>query len=168
MMPIFGTIDLTDFYLGTLVTLPLSQRQYIRIDVDTYFPAVLSRISLYPFIRTRPGEKRYVVFRIDQTMYGLKEADKLSHLRLVSLLAQSGFLETQTSCLFRHLARPIAFVLVVDDFGVKYQNRDDFDFLVSALSPLYQVKAHPISSKFLGFHLEHDRARRTLSLSYPG
>ena len=164
----FGTIDLTDFYLGTPVTLPLSQRQYIRIDVDTYSPAVLSRLSLYPFIRTGSAGKRYVVFRIDQTMYGLKEAGKLSQLRLVSLLAQSGFLETQTPCLFRHLTRPIAFVLVVDDFGVKYQNRDDFDFLVSALSPLYQVKAHPISSKFLGFHLEHDRAHRTLSLSYPG
>ena len=38
------------------------------------------------------------------------------------------------------------------------------------MSPLYQVKAHPISSKFLGFHLhhDHDRTRRTLTLSYPG
>jgi hypothetical protein len=42
----FGTIDLTDFYLCTPVTLPISQRQYIRIDVDTYSPAVLSRLSL--------------------------------------------------------------------------------------------------------------------------
>ncbi len=48
----FGTIDLTGFYLGTPVTLPLSQRQYIRVDVDTYSPAVLSRLSLYPLIRT--------------------------------------------------------------------------------------------------------------------
>jgi hypothetical protein len=70
-------------------------------------------------------------------MYGLKEEERLSQLRLVSLLAQFGFLETQTPCLFRHLTHPIAFVLVVDDFRVKYQNRDDFDFLVSALSPLY-------------------------------
>jgi hypothetical protein len=101
-------------------------------------------------------------------MYGLKEAGNFPQLRFVSLLAQSGFLETQTLCLFRHLTRPIAFVLVVDDFGVKSQNRDNFDFLVSALSPLYQVKAHPISSKFMGFHLEHDRPHRNLSLSYRG
>jgi hypothetical protein len=46
-------------------------------------------------------------------------AGKLSQLHLVSLLAQSGFLETQTPCLFHHLIRPIAIVLVVDDFGVK-------------------------------------------------
>jgi hypothetical protein len=91
-----------------------------------------------------------------------------SPIRLLSLLSQSGFLETRTPCLFRHVSRPITFVLVVDDFGVKYQNRDDFDFLVSCLSRLYQVKSHPIASKFLGFALSHNRAKRTLSLSYPG
>ncbi len=42
----FGTADLTDFYLGTLVTLPISLRQFIRIDVDSYSPAVLARLSL--------------------------------------------------------------------------------------------------------------------------
>jgi hypothetical protein len=73
----FGTIDFTDFYLGTPVTLPLSQRQYIHIDVDTYSPAVLSCPSLYPFIRTGTAGKRYVAFRIDQTMYGLNEVGKL-------------------------------------------------------------------------------------------
>ena len=51
---------------------------------------------------------------------------------------------------------------------VKYQNRDDFDFLVSCLSRLYHVKSHPVASKFLGFALSHNRAERTLSLSYPG
>ena len=99
---------------------------------------------------------------------GLKDAGKLSNLRLLSLLSQSGFHETRTPCLFRHVSRPITFVLVVDDFGVKYHNRDDFDFLVSCLSRLYHVKSHPVASKFLGFALSHNRAERTLSLSYPG
>ena len=49
------------------------------------------------------------------------------------------------------VTRSIAFVLVVDDFGIKYQNRDDFDYLVSSLSRLYQVKASPVTTKFLGF-----------------
>ncbi len=103
-------------------------------------------------------------------MYGLKDAGKLSTLRLVSLLSSTGFIETCTSCLFRHLTRPIAFVLVVDDFGIKYQNRDDFDYLVSSLSRLYQVKASPVTTKFLGFTLDHDCAQRqrTLILPYPG
>ncbi len=66
-------------------------------------------------------------------MYGLKEAGKLSNLRLVSLLSSVGFLETRTPCLFRHLTRSIAFVLVDADFGIS----DDFDFLVFASSRLY-------------------------------
>ena len=164
----FGTADLTDFYLGTPVTLPLSQRQFIRIDIDSYSPAVLARLSLLPFIRSARNGKRFVIFRIDQTMYGLKDAGKLSNLRLVSLLSASGFLETATPCLFRHVSRPISFVLVVDDFGIKYHDRDDYDYLISCLSRLYLVKSHPIASKFLGFAISHNRSQRTLSLAYPG
>jgi hypothetical protein len=82
------------------VSLPLSQRQFIRIDIDTYSPAVLSRLLLYPYIRTASSGKRYIIFRIDQTMYGLKEAGKLSNLRLVSLRSSVGFIETRTSFLF--------------------------------------------------------------------
>jgi hypothetical protein len=130
----FGTADITDFYLGTPVTLPLSQRQFIRIDIDSYSPAVLARLSLLPFIHSARNGNRFVIFRIDQTMYGLKDAGKLSNLRLVSLLSASGFLETATPCLFRHVSRPISFVLVVDDFGIKYQNRDDYDHLTHLLS----------------------------------
>jgi hypothetical protein len=53
-------------------------------------------------------------------MYGLKEAGKLSNLRLVSLLQTFQFYQTKTPGLFRRSTRPITFVLVVDDFGVKY------------------------------------------------
>jgi hypothetical protein len=105
---------------------------------------------------------------MDKTLYGLKEAGKLSNLRLVQLLLSFGFVEMSTPCLFRRTSRPITFVNVIDDFGVKYQYRADFDFLVSCLSNLYYCKAHPIAHKFLGFAIQHDRTTRTLDLSYPG
>ncbi len=100
-------------------------------------------------------------------MYSLKEAGKLSNLRLVSLLQSFAFHQTDTPGLFRHASRPITFVLVVDDFGVKYHRPSDFAFLVSCLSTLYHVKAHPIASSFLGFSLYHHRSNRTFSVSYP-
>jgi hypothetical protein len=129
----FGSIDLSDFYLGT----DLDPPQYIKIFTQQFSPAVLSRLHLLPFIQTNPSGKTYIVFRIEKTMYGLKEAGKLSNLRLVSLLSSFGFFETSTPCLFKHVSRPILFVLVVDDFGVKYTNHSDFDFLVSCLSSLF-------------------------------
>jgi hypothetical protein len=102
-------------------------------------------------------------------MYGLKQVGKLSNLRLVSLLSSFGFYETSSPCLFKHVSRSILFVLVVDDFGVKYSLRSDFEFLVSCLSTLlYHAKAHPIASKFLGFSVSHNRTARTFTVSYPG
>jgi hypothetical protein len=62
----------------------------------------------------------------------------LSNERLVSLLSRWGSVQTSTPCLFRHPTRSIAFVLVVDDFGIKYHSRDDFDYLVQCLSTLYR------------------------------
>jgi hypothetical protein len=128
----------------------------------------LSSLSLLPYIKVDKSGKGYVLFRIDRTMYGLKEAGQLSHRRLVRLLSSFDFFETNTPCLFRHTTRPISFVLVVDDFGVKYHSKADFDFLVFALSSLYHVKPHPIASKFLGLTIHHDRPARSISLSYPG
>ena len=56
----FGSVDLADFYLGTPVSLPIPQRQFIRIDIDTFSPAVLSRLLLLPYIRTASSGKRYI------------------------------------------------------------------------------------------------------------
>ncbi len=89
----FGSIDLTDFNLGT----DLDPPQYIKLFTHQFSSAVLSRLNLLPFLKTTPSGKAYIVFRIDKTMYGLKEAGKLSYLRLVSLLSTFGFHETFTS-----------------------------------------------------------------------
>jgi hypothetical protein len=162
---LFGTVDLTDFYLGTTNPTP----PFINFFLDPYPPEVLSRLRLSPFTKTdRRTGRPYCLFRADKTIYGLKESGKLSNERLVSLLSQWGFVQTSTPCLFRHPTRSIAFVLVVDDFGIKYHSRDDFDYLVQCLSTLYHVKVHPLATSFLGLHVEHDRHLRILALSYPG
>ena len=164
MLSLVGSVDLTDFYLES----PLATPQFIKIYSNIFSPAVLSRLSLHPFLKQDKAGKPYIVFRIEKTMYGLKEAGKLSNLRLVSLLQAFDFFQTTTPGLFRHSTRPITFVLVVDDFGVKYHHPSDFAYLVSCLSTLYHVKAHPIASSFLGFSLSHNRSSRTFTISYPG
>ncbi len=137
-----GTVDITDFYLGTTNPNP----PFINCFIDPYPPKVLSRLHLAPLIKTdRRTGRPYCLFRANKTIYGLKESGKLFNERLVSLLSQWGFVQTSTPCLFRHPTRSIAFVLVVDDFGIKYHRRDDFDYLVQCPSTL-----------------------RTLALSYPG
>jgi hypothetical protein len=158
----FGrTVDLTDFYLES----PLATPQFLKIYTNLYSPEVLSRLSLLPFIKQDKAGKNYITFRIDKTMYGLKEAGKVFNLRLVSILQSFDFHQTHPPGRFRHAS---TFVLVVDDFCVKYHRPSDFAFLVSCLSTLYHAKAHPIATRLLGFSLNHNRSSRTFSVSYPG
>ena len=37
------------------------------------------------------------------------------------------------------MSRPISFTLVVDDFGVKYVNKDDTDHLVASIRLTYKL-----------------------------
>ena len=58
---------------------------------------------------------------IDGGMYGLSPADCMANIRLVPYLVQHGYHQSKRiPALFKHETRPIAFVLIVDDFGVKY------------------------------------------------
>ena len=60
----FGSVDLSDFYLGT----DLNPPQFIKIFTHQFSSNVLSRLNLLPFLKTNPSGKAYIVFRIDKTM----------------------------------------------------------------------------------------------------
>ena len=122
----FGTLDLTDYYLGSVLPSPES----IKIYVATFSSTLLDSLGLTPFIKTDPKGRTYIFFDIVKTMYGLPQAGLLSQLQLVSLLYESGYHQTSTPMLFRHATRDITFCLVVDDFGVKYSKIADLEHLV--------------------------------------
>ena len=54
-------------------------------------------------------------------MYGLPHAGFLAHAKLTSVLAPHRYAPAKnTPVLWTHATHPIAFSLVVDNFGVKY------------------------------------------------
>ena len=56
-------------------------------------------------------------------MYGLPQAGMLANKLLKRRLAKHGYYEVQhTPGYWRHMWRPIDFTLVVDDFGMGYEN----------------------------------------------
>ena len=60
-------------------------------------------------------------FKIRKGMYGLPQDGVLAHKKLTSVLPPHGYYPTKnTPGLWTHSTCPIAFALVVDDFGVKY------------------------------------------------
>ncbi len=100
-------------------------------------------------------------------MYGLPQAGHLAQVRLIEHLAEHGYMQTNTTCLFRHVTNGTAFTLVVDDFGVKYSTRADALHLISTLESLYTIKADWTGSQYLGINIAFDRAKRAVHLSMP-
>ena len=62
--------------------------------------------------------------RIKRGMYGLPQAGILANKLLAKRLAKHCYYQVQhTPGLWRHVSRPIAFALVVDDFLIKYEGK---------------------------------------------
>ena len=113
------------------------------------------------------GEYAYV--EIVKGIYGLPQAGKLAQDKLVKHLATHGYYPTaNTPCLFRHESRPIAFTLVVDDFGIKCNGDEHAEHLFAALREEYTITVDYTGSKYVGITIQHDKAARTMSLSMPG
>jgi hypothetical protein len=75
-------------------------------------------------------------------MYGLKERGFIANQELKVVRAKQGYIPSKfTPGLFTHKTRNIAFSLVLDDFGVKYEKKEDMDHLVKMLGDQYPIKA---------------------------
>ena len=67
-------------------------------------------------------------------MYGLKQAAILAYENLMNNLCQYGYQSVPHALgIWTHESRPICFCLCVDDFGIKYFNKDDAQHLLSSL-----------------------------------
>jgi Reverse transcriptase (RNA-dependent DNA polymerase) len=158
----FGTLDIVDYYLNT----PMEPKDYayMRIALNTLPPKIVNEYKLEAM-----ATNGYAYVEIRKGMYGLKQAGKLANDQLITHLAQYGYHPTaQTAGLWRHETRPIMFTLVVDDFGIQYENQADWDHLVSALEDKYKLKKNVSGDKYIGLSLEWDYEKRTCDISMPG
>jgi hypothetical protein len=96
---------------------------------------------------------------VSSTIYGLKEAGKLSQDRLIAHLAEHGYKQCRfTPCLFIHETNGAAFTLVVDDFLVKFQNQTAAEHLIETLRKLYEITIDTApTQKYIGITLEYNR-----------
>ena len=81
-----------------------------------------------------------VLVEIKKGMYGLPQVGQLAYNKLLTHLSLGGYIPTGvTPGLFKHKSNPIHFVLVVDDFGVKYIHRQDCIALIAHLNKDYKT-----------------------------
>ncbi len=66
--------------------------------------------------------------------------------------------------LWKHKIRPIAFRLVVDNFGVKYVGKDYVDHLIACIKDKYQLTEDWTGDLYCGIKLAWDYDNRTLDI----
>lgn len=102
-------------------------------------------------------------------MYGLPQAGILAHDNLKKHLEPHGYVPTEhTPELWKHKTRDITFVLVVDDFGVKYTKKEDIEHLIRCLKQRYIVTSDWEGTLFNGITLDWKYDKKCVDLSMPG
>jgi hypothetical protein len=156
----FSTVDLEDFYLGTVLPHP----EYIRIPRKFIPQAVVKFYSLESFLHN--GALYCIVLK---THYGLPQAGALSQQRLFEHLEAHGYHQLfHAPCLFRNKDGTLRFALVVDDFAVVWSSKGAMTHFLNVLRKLYTVKVDYVGLKYLGMNIQIDRTARHVTLTMPG
>jgi len=115
---------------------PLKRPEYAKIKLSDIPEEVITEYKLHQFA-TPDG---WVYVQVTRAMYGLPQAGSLGQDQLEKRLNQEGYYQSETvPGLWKHKTKPIQFVLVVDDFGIKYINKDDLDHLIRTVEKYYNV-----------------------------
>ncbi len=70
--------------------------------------------------------------------------------------------------MWTHESRPLTFILVVDDFGVKYENKENADHLIASIKSTYKLTKDWTGNLYCGISLNWDYVNRTVDISMPG
>ncbi len=93
----------------------------------------------------------------------------MTNKRLRRKLAPFGYYEcVKTPSLLKHETRPLTLTLVVDDFGVKYESKDDVDHLIASIKSTYKVTEDWTGNLYCGISLGWNYINRTVDISLPG
>ena len=124
------TMDIKDFYLGT--PLPAGEEEYMWIDGAHFTDKIIADYNLQKYIVPFHQSFR-ILMRVCKTIYGLKNAGALSKRKLDDILSAGGYSEDHNvPCVYKHATNGVTFVLVVDDFCIKYTSPAGRDHLTTS------------------------------------
>ena len=156
-----ATADISNMYLGS----DLPEAEYVRFRLNLIPGAFIQAYKLNE-LATPNG---FVYARVNKAWYGLKQAGKIAHDDLVQRLAEAGYKKAAlVEGYFKHETRDIDFTLVVDDFLIRYQNKEDLEHLQQAIGKYYKLKVDLEAKQYVGINLKWDYDKRTVRLSMDG
>ena len=156
----FMGLDLKDFFLAS----PMARPEFMRIHYKHFPEDIKDKYN----IDSLRADDDYVYVKIKRGMYGLKQAAILAFEFLVDNLSQYGYKPLpHTLSIWTHETRPISFCLCVDDFGIKYFNKDDANHLLSSLQKHYTVTTDWAGRNFCGLTLDWHYDQQYVDISMP-
>ncbi len=122
----FMTIDIKDFYLMT----PMDRFEYFHMKLELFLPDIIDKYGLCDKVDADGN----VFCEVQRGMYSLPQASIIVQDLLTKQLNKAKYQQSKiTPGYWRQYWRPINFTLVVDNFSVKYINKDDVENLISIL-----------------------------------
>jgi hypothetical protein len=122
-------MDIKNYYLGT----PFPRYEYLRMLLSRFPEEIVNKYNL-----TALAFDGWVYIEIRKGMYGLEHAGLLANNLLHKRLSPFGYYTAcHTPGLWLHKTRPIDFSLIVDDFAVKYVDKQHAYHIRDALLRSY-------------------------------
>jgi hypothetical protein len=147
----FMSLDISNFYLMA----PMERPEYVRMNLSDFPDEIINEYNL----RALADKNGTVVAKCKRCVYGLPQAGILANKYLEKHLNDYGYYQSNfTNGLWMHKSRPIQFALWVDDFGVKYINKEDVEHLKTALTAIATLKRTSQCSKSRRISMEQDTA----------
>ena len=154
------TADISNMYLNS----DLPEPEYVKFPVNMVPSKIITHYNLTNYVR-----HGHLYARIKKCWYGLKQSGLIAHNDLTALLKSHGYVKSPTTeGLLTYSKRDIAFILVVDDFAIKYTKKEDAEHLFTCLRSKYKIKIDWDAKQFIGINLEWDYENRTMKLSMKG
>jgi hypothetical protein len=101
-------------------------------------------------------------------MYSLPQAGIIGQDLLTKRLNKAGYGQSKIMPgYWQHNWRPISFTLVVNNFGMKYVDKNNVEHLMSILKQDYTMDTNWEGTQYLGLTLNWDYTKRKVHLSMP-
>jgi hypothetical protein len=99
----------------------------MRIPISLIPQEIITEYNLNKLLHS----DNYIYIRINKGMYGLPHAGILANKLLAQRLGKHEYYQCRfTPGLWKHTSHPISFTLVVDDFAVKYIEKENANHLI--------------------------------------
>ena len=137
----------------------------MRLKVSDIPDEIMQEYNLHE----KKTDEGYVYCEIRKGMYGLPQAGIIAQELLQERLAKVGYYQSKIiPGLWMHTKRKTSFMLVVDNFTIKYTNMDDANHIINALKKDNVATVDWEANKYIGLTVEWDYACRKVFVHMPG